>query len=101
MFDREKNSSFEFLLVASDGGGSGPRNSTARIRITVSDVNDNAPMFRQVPYKITASQSTRAGETVLQVMSFFSSVIVQLCFSSRDGVVVNVLLFLCHCSTQF
>ncbi|KAL8622280.1 hypothetical protein ACOMHN_043803 [Nucella lapillus] len=69
VFDREKNASFEFLLVASDGGGSGPRNSTARIRIIVSDVNDNAPVFRKVPYKTTASQATGQGQTVLQMVA--------------------------------
>ncbi|KAL8616761.1 hypothetical protein ACOMHN_017798 [Nucella lapillus] len=67
VFDREKNASFEFLLVATDGGGSGPRNSTARIRITIADVNDNAPKFRQVPYKTTVSANTTPGYTVLQV----------------------------------
>ncbi|XP_076446681.1 protein dachsous-like [Babylonia areolata] len=67
VFDREKNSSFEFLLVATDGGGSGPRNSTARIRISIADVNDNAPKFRQVPYKVTVSPNTTPGHTVLQM----------------------------------
>nr|KAG5696279.1 hypothetical protein BaRGS_019981 [Batillaria attramentaria] len=66
-FDREKNASFVFHLLASDGGGSGPRNTSVRIEITISDVNDNAPVFRSVPYRTSVSQSTGRQQMVLQV----------------------------------
>lgn len=67
MFDREKNASFVFNLFASDRGGSGPRNATVQIRVTISDVNDNAPVFQYVPYKTSVAQSLGAGMSVLQV----------------------------------
>ncbi|KAM4036078.1 protocadherin gamma-B1-like isoform 33-T33 [Anomaloglossus baeobatrachus] len=44
--DREKQSFYELILTASDGGKP-PRTGTAIIKITVQDVNDNFPTFTQ------------------------------------------------------
>ncbi|RMB96915.1 hypothetical protein DUI87_26986 [Hirundo rustica rustica] len=47
--DREEAAFHELVLRASDGGDPA-RTGTARIRVTVVDVNDNAPVFSQAEY---------------------------------------------------
>lgn len=42
--DREDTTSYTFSIVAEDGGDP-PRQATARVTVTVEDVNDNAPLF--------------------------------------------------------
>ncbi|KAH9495210.1 hypothetical protein Btru_015666 [Bulinus truncatus] len=66
-FDREKIASFSFIIMASDSGVSGPRNTTARVDVTVTDVNDNAPVFTMVPFTANLSLNTPAGASVLTV----------------------------------
>ncbi|XP_046326847.2 protein dachsous-like [Haliotis rufescens] len=67
LFDREKKSSYSFDIVAMDGGISGPRNSTARVDIIISDINDNAPVFAEVPYRRSVGPSTGRGVEILTV----------------------------------
>ncbi|XP_069754144.1 protocadherin alpha-C2-like [Narcine bancroftii] len=58
--DREKNPSFELILTAEDGGI--PSNSgTSKIFITVTDINDNAPVFDQDIYKLSVLENARLG----------------------------------------
>ncbi|XP_023931546.1 protocadherin Fat 4 [Lingula anatina] len=45
-FDREGKASYEFQVVASDQG-SPSQSSTARLKISLDDENDNAPVFQQ------------------------------------------------------
>ncbi|KAI8798258.1 protein dachsous, partial [Biomphalaria glabrata] len=66
-FDREKNASFSFIIMASDSGVSGPRNTTARVDVTITDVNDNAPNFTMVPFTANIRQDLQIGATVLVV----------------------------------
>ncbi|XP_040200849.1 protocadherin gamma-B1-like isoform X27 [Rana temporaria] len=49
--DRERQSSYEFILTAFDGGLP-PKSGTAIIKIDVQDVNDNYPVFSQDKYNI-------------------------------------------------
>ncbi|KAG8579368.1 hypothetical protein GDO81_010842 [Engystomops pustulosus] len=49
--DREKQSFYELILTASDGGNP-PKSGTAVIQITVQDVNDNFPTFTQDTYTL-------------------------------------------------
>ncbi len=42
--DRESTTSYSFIVTAEDGGDP-PRQATARVTVTVVDVNDNAPEF--------------------------------------------------------
>ena len=44
--DRETNEKVEFEVIATDNG-SPPMSSTATVSITVTDANDNAPVFTQ------------------------------------------------------
>ncbi|KAM8994183.1 LOW QUALITY PROTEIN: uncharacterized protein PRD47_014339 [Ara ararauna] len=49
--DREEAAYYELVLKASDGGEPA-RTGTARIRVTVLDTNDNAPVFSQAEYTV-------------------------------------------------
>ncbi|BFZ24031.1 hypothetical protein BsWGS_27070 [Bradybaena similaris] len=52
-FDRETSFRYTFLVVATDCGLFAARNSTSQVVVMVTDVNDNAPRFSQVPYKVS------------------------------------------------
>ncbi|XP_071299873.1 protocadherin gamma-A12-like [Agelaius tricolor] len=66
--DREKQSSFEFVLTAVDGGDPA-RSGTVEIRINVTDANDNQPVFSQRLYEARAAENLPAGSLVLQVVA--------------------------------
>uniref|UniRef100_A0A3B3HHW4 Cadherin domain-containing protein n=1 Tax=Oryzias latipes TaxID=8090 RepID=A0A3B3HHW4_ORYLA len=65
--DREMQQHISLTLTATDGGE--PQLSgTIRVEISVLDVNDNAPVFTQKIYKVTVSETARAG-TLLSTVS--------------------------------
>ncbi|XP_041049569.1 protocadherin gamma-C5-like [Carcharodon carcharias] len=64
--DRERQSSFQLMLTATDGG-SPPRSGTARILITVLDINDNAPAFDREIYKVSLVENSPRGTLVVSV----------------------------------
>ncbi|XP_075455296.1 protocadherin gamma-B1-like [Ascaphus truei] len=64
--DRETQSVHELILTASDGG-SPILTGTALIRILVTDVNDNFPIFTQEVYKVSINENTPINSTVLHV----------------------------------
>ena len=49
-FDREELDEFSVLVVAYDGG-SPPLSATATVYVSITDVNDNAPVFSQTEYR--------------------------------------------------
>ncbi|CAI5780365.1 protocadherin gamma-B5-like isoform X18 [Podarcis lilfordi] len=64
--DRENEQTLHLILTALDGGQ--PRKTgTAQIRINVTDVNDNRPVFTQEVYKVSLRENTPLGSPVLQV----------------------------------
>ncbi|XP_041441493.1 protocadherin gamma-B5-like [Xenopus laevis] len=64
--DREKQSTIELSLTASDGGN--PRKTgTALIKIVVLDANDNYPMFTQDTYQVALSENAPNGFLVIQL----------------------------------
>ncbi|KAM4555057.1 protocadherin beta-16-like [Odontesthes bonariensis] len=64
--DREKDEFVSLVLTAVDGGE--PQMSgTMQIRITVLDVNDNAPIFTQAVYKGTVAENAAKGTIVTSV----------------------------------
>ena len=67
IFDREKTQSYSFAVYAIDGGTYEPRMRSARIDITLQDVNDNTPIFEQIPYSFNISQNLGIGQYVGQV----------------------------------
>ncbi|KAF6281146.1 hypothetical protein mRhiFer1_012671 [Rhinolophus ferrumequinum] len=64
--DREENAVHHLVLTASDGGEP-VRTGTARIRVIVVDVNDNAPAFAQSEYRVSVPENVAVGTTLLLV----------------------------------
>ncbi|GCB65965.1 hypothetical protein scyTo_0000518 [Scyliorhinus torazame] len=84
--DRERQSSFQLMLTATDGG-SPPRSGTARILITVLDSNDNAPAFDSKAYKVSLIENSPRGTLVVSIHATDpdegSNAEVTYCFSNR------------------
>ncbi|KAG8579348.1 hypothetical protein GDO81_010832 [Engystomops pustulosus] len=66
MLDREQQSSYEIVLTALDGGQP-VKTGTAVIKISVSDINDNAPLFRKELYQVSMSENVTINSLVLQL----------------------------------
>ncbi|XP_071425971.1 protocadherin gamma-A10-like isoform X13 [Pithys albifrons albifrons] len=64
--DREEAAFHELVLRASDGGDPA-RTGTARIRVTVLDANDNAPVFSQSEYTVRVLEDVPVGSTLVTV----------------------------------
>ncbi|XP_056373103.1 protocadherin gamma-B4-like isoform X38 [Hyla sarda] len=64
--DREKQSFYELILTALDGGNP-QKSSTATIKIIVLDFNDNLPMFTQDTYRIRLYENAAIGSLVIQL----------------------------------
>ncbi|KAG9490997.1 hypothetical protein GDO78_006379, partial [Eleutherodactylus coqui] len=64
--DREKQSSYELILTASDGGKP-PKTGTAKIKIAVQDVNDNFPKFHKDIYETSINENVPIGFLILQL----------------------------------
>jgi Cadherin domain len=61
--DREQQSDYRFSVRVVDLGGSGLE-STAAVRVTVIDVNDEAPQFRSSIYSVGIDENLPAGSEV-------------------------------------
>ncbi|NWZ17369.1 PCDGH protein, partial [Agelaius phoeniceus] len=66
MLDRERQSSFELVLMAVDGGDPA-RSGTVQVRINVTDANDNPPVFSKNLYQARVSENLPLGSVVLQI----------------------------------
>uniref|UniRef100_A0A8C3NSX6 Cadherin domain-containing protein n=1 Tax=Cyanoderma ruficeps TaxID=181631 RepID=A0A8C3NSX6_9PASS len=64
--DREEAAFHELVLRASDGGDPA-RTGTARIRVTVLDANDNAPVFSQAEYTVRVPEDVPVGSVLVTV----------------------------------
>ncbi|XP_060565651.1 protocadherin-7-like [Ruditapes philippinarum] len=63
VFDREERAKYEFIVYATDGGFP-PLSSSATVSVTIEDVNDNQPQFKNLPYVYHIPES-QLKETVL------------------------------------
>ncbi|XP_010219668.1 PREDICTED: protocadherin gamma-B1-like [Tinamus guttatus] len=61
--DREKDSHYNITITASDRGTP----SLSTLSLSVSDVNDNAPVFEEAAYSAYVSENNLAGAAVLRV----------------------------------
>nr|XP_014427789.1 protocadherin gamma-B5-like [Pelodiscus sinensis] len=66
--DRESQRSLHLTLTAADGGEP-PRTGTAQIRINVTDINDNPPLFPQELYRVSLREGAPAGSLLLQLQA--------------------------------
>ncbi|XP_014118561.1 PREDICTED: protocadherin gamma-A12-like, partial [Pseudopodoces humilis] len=65
VLDREKQSSFELVLMAVDGGDPA-RSGTVQVRINVTDANDNPPEFSKSLYEVRVAENLPVNSVVLQ-----------------------------------
>ncbi|XP_053936012.1 protocadherin alpha-2-like [Cuculus canorus] len=66
--DRERVSEYEVEVRAEDGGAPALVGSR-RVRVPVSDVNDNAPAFAQAVYTVLARENNAAGAELARVQA--------------------------------
>ncbi|NWY92548.1 PCDGD protein, partial [Loxia curvirostra] len=66
--DREKQSSFELVLTAVDGGDPA-KSGTINVWVNVTDANDNPPVFSKSIYEARVAENLPAGSLVLQVQA--------------------------------
>ncbi|XP_072006250.1 protocadherin gamma-B2-like [Engystomops pustulosus] len=62
--DREKQNIHKLTLTAMDGG-SPEKSGTALIKIIVTDVNDNFPIFTQSVYKVSVNENIPVNSTII------------------------------------
>ncbi|KAG8579336.1 hypothetical protein GDO81_010821 [Engystomops pustulosus] len=66
--DRETQVIHNLILSAMDGGNP-MRTGTALLKIIVTDVNDNFPIFSQTVYKVSVNENTPVNTTIITVTS--------------------------------
>ncbi|XP_053575582.1 protocadherin gamma-B1-like [Bombina bombina] len=64
--DREKQNIYKLVLTAYDGGNP-VQTGTTIIKIIISDVNDNVPIFSQDMYKVSIKENIPISSIILQV----------------------------------
>ncbi|XP_059845912.1 protocadherin gamma-A10-like [Hypanus sabinus] len=64
--DREKQSAYNLLLTAIDGGAP-ERSGTARITIDIMDVNDNVPVFEKSMYSVNLMENVLLNSLVIKL----------------------------------
>lgn len=67
MFDRERRSVYNFLIVATDSGKYNARSQNVSVQVNIADVNDNKPIFSQYPFKANVSAYIQPGQSILKV----------------------------------
>ncbi|XP_061440504.1 protocadherin-23 isoform X3 [Rhineura floridana] len=66
VLDRERSSSYQLLILASDQG-TPSLNSTATVSITVLDINDNPPVFTSLEYHVNVRENFPVGSHITAV----------------------------------
>ncbi|NWW41729.1 PCDGF protein, partial [Panurus biarmicus] len=66
VLDREKQSSFELVLTAVDGGDPA-MSGTVQVRVNVTDANDNPPVFSKSVYEVRVAENLPVESVVLRV----------------------------------
>lgn len=74
LLDREKRSLYTLVVEAFDGG-SPRRMGSMTLEVTVTDINDHAPVFNQSRYHAIISESLPQGSSILQVSASFLTVL--------------------------
>ncbi len=67
--DRESISSFSLVVRVRDRGTPQTREDQTTITVTVSDVNDNAPVFRPNSYSVQLREDLPVGHNVIRVLA--------------------------------
>ncbi|KAL3880300.1 hypothetical protein ACJMK2_032548 [Sinanodonta woodiana] len=64
--DRETRDFYQVTVIARDGGKP-PRTGTLKVNITITDINDNPPVFEKDGYDISILEDVPIGTSILQV----------------------------------
>ncbi|XP_048884505.1 protocadherin gamma-A11-like isoform X47 [Brienomyrus brachyistius] len=97
VLDREILSNFNVTITATDEG-SPPLSSSKTVQLSISDVNDNAPIFNQQRYSAYVSENNKPGSSICAVTATDSdwkqngTVFYSLLPSEVHGVPVSSLL---------
>ncbi|TRY99052.1 hypothetical protein DNTS_009752 [Danionella cerebrum] len=67
MLDREEITHYSLTVQAADEGNP-PLSSAVQVTVTVSDVNDNPPMFSQINHSLVLQEGEAVGSGVLQLL---------------------------------
>ena len=68
--DREVKSEYSLRVTAFDGATS-PKTGTLLIDVTVTDANDNKPVFDEPTYEVTIPENTQIGSSIIKVRHVF------------------------------
>ncbi|XP_036451375.1 protocadherin beta-16-like [Colossoma macropomum] len=63
ILDREKEADYNITITATDGG-SPPLSSSLTIHLSVSDVNDNPPVFAELSYSAYVAENNKPGTSI-------------------------------------
>uniref|UniRef100_A0A3B4D1J2 Cadherin domain-containing protein n=1 Tax=Pygocentrus nattereri TaxID=42514 RepID=A0A3B4D1J2_PYGNA len=66
VLDREKEADYNITITATDGG-SPPLSSSLSINLSVSDVNDNPPVFEEPSYSAYVAENNKPGTSICSV----------------------------------
>ncbi|XP_053097323.1 protocadherin beta-16-like [Pangasianodon hypophthalmus] len=66
MLDREMNEDYNITITATDGG-SPPLSSSMTIHLSISDINDNPPVFEQQSYTAYVVENNQPGTSISSV----------------------------------
>ncbi|KAJ8338471.1 hypothetical protein SKAU_G00374370 [Synaphobranchus kaupii] len=64
--DREKVTHYSLTVQAADGGHP-PLSTAVQVTVTVSDVNDNPPVFSQINHRLVLQEGEAVGSSILQL----------------------------------
>lgn len=65
--DREYKSVYKFVVVATDGGRYDAKTTSVPVQITLTDVNDNRPVFAEYPFLGNVPIGSQPGRNIMQV----------------------------------
>ncbi|XP_057706138.1 protocadherin Fat 2 isoform X2 [Corythoichthys intestinalis] len=65
-FDREDTDAYDVVVMLQDTRNP-PRTATTLVKIFVDDVNDNPPLFLNLPFSMTVSEDAEPGDVLYQV----------------------------------
>lgn len=73
--DREVRDTYELTVEATDSAPADPRRSTITLTITVTDIDDNSPVFSNTSYSVSVPENMLPGTVFLQVKVIFLCVL--------------------------
>lgn len=67
-FDREEQNEYDLVVEVKDTRNP-PRRAITQVKVYIDDINDNAPIFSNLPHSLTISEETEPGDVLFQVMA--------------------------------